>query len=253
MESSDLNCGILSSTSRQGRLSFLDEKSAVQYSRTIGPRQKRVCPSASHSGLSGGTGTLFFPPVSLPISHHNGGSTMEDNSKSIIDLVTIRSDFYLHLTRSEDGTLLALGCDGWILPKYHWETYREALDRFYSSVSEEEIASHNIVWEIDESRKSAIVNVIGETSGHVYLIGCPEGYCKIGRTKHLSTRLLALGLQLPFRVELLHSIAVSDPVWAERFLHKKLSHCRANGEWFLLTAEDIQWIKSLSRLEPGDQ
>lgn len=87
-------------------------------------------------------------------------------------------------------------------------------------------------------------------AGYVYLLCSPEGYCKIGRTKNLTPRLLAIGLQLPFRVELVHSIAVSDPVWAERFLHKKFSACRMNGEWFLLSDADINWIKSLNSLEP---
>lgn len=86
-------------------------------------------------------------------------------------------------------------------------------------------------------------------NGFVYLLGCPEGYCKIGRTKNLQSRLSSIGLQLPWRIELLHSIPVSDPVWAERFLHQKFTSCRMNGEWFLLSDSDIQWIKSLDSLE----
>jgi hypothetical protein len=85
--------------------------------------------------------------------------------------------------------------------------------------------------------------------GFVYLVGSPDGYCKIGRAKEIHARIAAINLQLPFRVELIHSIETSDMVWAERWLHKKYAHCRMNGEWFLLTAEDINWIKSLTRLE----
>jgi hypothetical protein len=89
--------------------------------------------------------------------------------------------------------------------------------------------------------------------GFVYLIGSPDGYCKIGRAKVLHSRLASIGLQLPYRVELLHSIEVSDCVWAERFLHKKFTLARQNGEWFLLTAEEINWIKSLTTLEPDEK
>jgi hypothetical protein len=89
-----------------------------------------------------------------------------------------------------------------------------------------------------------------ERDGWVYLLGSPEGYCKIGRAKRVSERLLQIGLQLPFRVELLHTIKVSDCIWAERFLHQKFATCRMNGEWFLLSDSDISWIKSLGRLEP---
>jgi hypothetical protein len=85
--------------------------------------------------------------------------------------------------------------------------------------------------------------------GYIYLIGSPEGYCKIGRTVNLHSRLHSIGLQLPFRVELLHTIKVSDPVKAERYLHKKFTECRANGEWFLLSVEQINWIKSQTSLE----
>jgi hypothetical protein len=87
------------------------------------------------------------------------------------------------------------------------------------------------------------------TSGYVYLLGSPEGYCKIGRTINLNSRLHSIGLQLPFKVELLHTIKVSDPVKAERFLHLKFKDCRANGEWFLLSVEQINWIKSQVSLE----
>ena len=92
--------------------------------------------------------------------------------------------------------------------------------------------------------------VASESDGYIYLLGSPDGYCKIGRTKQLSSRLASIGLQLPFKVELIHSIRVSDPVKAERHLHKKFSHCRMNGEWFSLSASDINWIKSLTTLEP---
>lgn len=88
--------------------------------------------------------------------------------------------------------------------------------------------------------------------GHVYLLGSPDGYCKIGRTVQLSQRLLSLSLQLPFKVELIHSIPTSDPVWAERYLHRRFGQCRLNGEWFLLSKQDIEWIGSLTRLEPGE-
>jgi hypothetical protein len=88
-----------------------------------------------------------------------------------------------------------------------------------------------------------------EYRGFVYLLGSPEGYCKIGRTINLQSRLHSIGLQLPFKVELLHTIKVSDPVKAERFLHKKFADCRTNGEWFLLSIEQINWIKEQASLE----
>lgn len=124
---------------------------------------------------------------------------------------------------------------------YKSQLWKEKSDKFESFANNYDIQTLKTDNESKATR---------ESKGFVYLLGSPDGYCKIGRTKQLSSRLLAIGLQLPFKVELIHSIKVSDPVWAERHLHQKFSACRMNGEWFLLSDGDIQWIKSLTRLEP---
>lgn len=79
--------------------------------------------------------------------------------------------------------------------------------------------------------------------GIIYLLGSPEGYCKIGRTKHLTQRLLQLGLQLPFRVEILYSFKAKDCIAMERSLHRRFAHARQNGEWFLLSPKEIDSIR----------
>lgn len=102
----------------------------------------------------------------------------------------------------------------------------------------------------DIQRPHVNVAASPKNEGYIYLLGTPEGYCKIGRAKRVTERILQIGLQMPFRVELLHTIRVTDSVWAERYLHQKFASCRMNGEWFLLSDFDINWIKSLSALEP---
>lgn len=79
--------------------------------------------------------------------------------------------------------------------------------------------------------------------GVIYLLGSPEGYCKIGRTKNLTQRLLQIGLQLPFRVEVIHSFKAKDCIAMERTLHRRFAHARKNGEWFLLSPKEIDWIR----------
>lgn len=125
------------------------------------------------------------------------------------------------------------------LKKWGIPSYEEIADSYTT-------AADFYVFERAASKVAIKPNVF---RGYVYLLGSPEGYCKIGRTVNLTSRLLAIGLQLPFKIELLHSIQVSDPVRAERFLHSKFAHCRANGEWFLLSVDDINWIKSRTSLE----
>lgn len=107
----------------------------------------------------------------------------------------------------------------------------------------------NYAKEATVERHSYIPNQVSAHKGFVYLIGSPEGYCKIGRTKALHPRLASISLQLPFKVELLHSIEVTDCVKAERYLHRRFAQCRLNGEWFLLSVDDITWFKSQTRLE----
>lgn len=93
----------------------------------------------------------------------------------------------------------------------------------------------------------------GFKKGYVYLISSPDGHFKIGRTKDVPNRSNTLGVQLPFPIEVIHSIPVTDMVWAERHLHERFQEKRANGEWFKLEEADVEWIKCLTTLEPeGD-
>ena len=83
--------------------------------------------------------------------------------------------------------------------------------------------------------------------GFVYLLhGERTGFCKIGRTKSVTSRISTLQIQLPWRLDLLHIIECADMVSIERDLHERFSNKRANGEWFLLDPEDIAWIKRWS-------
>jgi len=86
--------------------------------------------------------------------------------------------------------------------------------------------------------------------GVVYLIRAENGYYKIGRTKDLETRLKALTKNSPFKLEVVHTIAVDDTVIFERELHETFSAKRREGEWFLLEDSDIEIIKSLG--EPSN-
>jgi hypothetical protein len=308
--------GMMLATSRHGQAVFFEGELAVQYSRIIGPRQKRVCPSASHSGLSGGTGFLFFPPVIEPANSNHGGSMMllriesyfEDdnrpgrNEEGYCDtcggvFYDVGRHFGLYdLEADADDDLhglfmiLCYGCATLEPDKFRrqleiiggeheerkyfktqdaeiWRSVLVSLpenaDQDLKDWIQERVQSYEHTAAIegreakrfyDMARTAQIEglnrSVKSKEYGYVYLLGSPDGYCKIGRAKTLTSRLTSIALQLPFKVELLHSIKVSDPVWAERHLHQKFASCRMNGEWFLLSDADINWIKSLTTLEP---
>lgn len=80
--------------------------------------------------------------------------------------------------------------------------------------------------------------------GFVYIIREDyTGRYKIGKTKKLDARLKLFNVDLPFEVELVHSIHTQNCDETERLLHEHFAHKRVNGEWFDLTEEDIAWIK----------
>ncbi len=85
-------------------------------------------------------------------------------------------------------------------------------------------------------------------AGYIYLLKSETGYYKIGYTKDMHTRMKAFGVHLPFKVELLHTITTDDMYTTEQALHQHFAHCRANGEWFALTDDEVAWITSHSSL-----
>lgn len=98
------------------------------------------------------------------------------------------------------------------------------------------------------SRREALENAkkqhqVGR-GGFVYLLQSPTGHFKIGRTKDPENRRATFGVKLPFPVEFIHLIACDDMHEMERGLHRRFAHRRLDGEWFALTTEDIDWIKS---------
>jgi len=74
--------------------------------------------------------------------------------------------------------------------------------------------------------------------GVMYLLKAGP-YYKIGNSINFEQRLNQIKLQLPYPVEEIHQIATDDPKGLEAYWHKRFDTRRTNGEWFLLTDEDI--------------
>jgi hypothetical protein len=80
--------------------------------------------------------------------------------------------------------------------------------------------------------------------GLVYIIKGGSLY-KIGRTTNLERRLRAFN-GLPFPVEVVHTIQAGDACGLETSLHSLFKSKRVKGEWFSLTEEDLDTLKTSS-------
>ena len=85
-----------------------------------------------------------------------------------------------------------------------------------------------------------------DRAGYVYLIQSPTGKHKIGRTVNPADRMRTFTVKLPFEVAYVCVIATEDMYALERTLHRKFKNQRVNGEWFDLSADDIEYIKGLA-------
>ncbi len=80
----------------------------------------------------------------------------------------------------------------------------------------------------------------------VYLLASDLGWHKIGCTSNLYKRLQTLQGWLPFETRLEHFIETEYYRELENSLHIQFAEKRIrNSEWFLLTNEDIEKIKSI--------
>ncbi|PMX03126.1 hypothetical protein C1X59_05745 [Pseudomonas sp. FW215-R2] len=87
------------------------------------------------------------------------------------------------------------------------------------------------------------------TGGYVYVIRSKLGF-KIGKTIHLKARTRLFEVKLPFPISLEHYAWFDDYTHAERSLHIAYQAKRLEGEWFDLSASDLQQIKTLGKLVP---
>lgn len=83
--------------------------------------------------------------------------------------------------------------------------------------------------------------------GEVYLFKSGR-YYKIGKTIDAVRRGNELRIQLPEKMDLIHSIKTDDPSGIESYWHKRFDNKRMNGEWFDLNSSDIKAFKRWRRI-----
>lgn len=87
----------------------------------------------------------------------------------------------------------------------------------------------------------------GRIAGEVYLFKSGR-YYKIGKTNDTVRRGAELRIQLPEKIDLIHSIRTDDPSGIEAYWHKRFEPKRMQGEWFDLSRADVKAFKRWRRI-----
>lgn len=82
--------------------------------------------------------------------------------------------------------------------------------------------------------------------GYIYIIRCNEFY-KIGCSRDgADKRLKAMQTGNPYELELIFQCEVTDFMQAEAALHAYFKDNRVRGEWYRLTAEQVNNMKQVA-------
>lgn len=99
------------------------------------------------------------------------------------------------------------------------------------------------------SKKTNLTNIDSGKVGYVYLLrhGTRNEY-KIGRTYNPIRREGEIRLELPEKVQPMHYIETDDPSGIENYWHSRFASKRKEGEWFLLTNDDVRAFKKWRKI-----
>jgi len=86
-------------------------------------------------------------------------------------------------------------------------------------------------------------------AGYVYFIESEFGW-KIGKTRDIRKRKKIFEIKLPFQFSLRYYVKTTGISSLENQLHEYFKEKRINGEWFLITSDEIkEWIDKFTTLK----
>ncbi len=83
--------------------------------------------------------------------------------------------------------------------------------------------------------------------GLVYMLQAGPHF-KVGMTTNLDKRLTQIKLQLPFAVQVVHTIKAANPSQVESHWHRRFAALRLNGEWFALGSAEVSEFKNVAEM-----
>jgi hypothetical protein len=114
------------------------------------------------------------------------------------------------------------------------------------------VDANRLTWyALNEQATIQMSGTEGGRPGFVYLLYAETGLYKIGLSIDPVARFKSINKQVSEDVQLLHTIPADDRYFAERDLHALYTAKRQEGEWFSLSAEDVDHILSLEKFEGG--
>ena len=133
---------------------------------------------------------------------------------------------------------------GLILSREQWLRIVRQAEKFYNSTTSDWIDGRNSDLRfrlLDEQKSKA------RLKGYVYLLQSPRSMYKIGRTGDVKKRLLAIKREYPIKIRLIHSFYCDDSVKVESYLHMMFYEQQLQGDWFRLSDEQVEWIKTVDQ------
>lgn len=112
-----------------------------------------------------------------------------------------------------------------------------------------EYAGVTSIYEAEYAGEAAAADENGRRPvGFVYLARGRKGEFKIGRSNLVDRRIGEVGATLPMELALIHEIKTDDPVGVEAYWHRRFEDQRMRGEWFRLSAADVNAFKRWRRI-----
>lgn len=90
-----------------------------------------------------------------------------------------------------------------------------------------------------------------DISEYNYLISDNNGFYKIGLSQNPDIRLKQISKELQIELKLLHSFPSDNVKESEELLHMRFGPVRIEGEWFVLSDKDVEYIMKISEYKNG--